>query len=213
MPPGPDRVDAAGRRAAGRPVRDRRRGVRHGDARATSMARRPRRWVSNRWWSSTATGSRRNDRTATAFTRPPPGGRRGAGAARGQGGGPQSRPASICCPSPMCSKPSASPNRAMARPPRAAGGRRRKGKGRGNVAAPAWRPFQLAYILMNLRGIAEPTHPERDCRRPAVLPHRRRQDRSLPRALRLPRSCSAACAIRPRQPGIVGADALHVAGC
>ena len=31
-----------------------------------------------------------------------------------------------------------------------------------DVAAPAWRPFQLAYVLMNLRGIAEPTHPERD---------------------------------------------------
>ena len=30
------------------------------------------------------------------------------------------------------------------------------------VEAPAWRPFQLAYILMNLRGIAEPSHVERD---------------------------------------------------
>ncbi len=27
---------------------------------------------------------------------------------------------------------------------------------------PAWRPFQLAYILMNLRGIADPTHVERE---------------------------------------------------
>lgn len=27
---------------------------------------------------------------------------------------------------------------------------------------PEWRPFQLAYILMNLRGIAEPTHIERE---------------------------------------------------
>ena len=52
-------------------------------------------------------------------------------------------------------------NRAMA----AAARRRRaleEGKRPGDVAAPAWRPFQLAYILMNLRGIAEPTHPERD---------------------------------------------------
>ena len=30
------------------------------------------------------------------------------------------------------------------------------------VDAPAWHPFQLAYILMNLRGIAEPTHVERE---------------------------------------------------
>ena len=52
-------------------------------------------------------------------------------------------------------------NRAMA----AAARRRRaleEGKRPGDVAAPAWRPFQLACILMNLRGIAEPTHPERD---------------------------------------------------
>ena len=52
-------------------------------------------------------------------------------------------------------------NRAMA----AAARRRRaqeEGKRPRDVAAPAWHPFQLAYILMNLRGIAEPTHPERD---------------------------------------------------
>ena len=52
-------------------------------------------------------------------------------------------------------------NRAMA----AAARRRRaqeEGKRPRDIAAPAWRPFQLAYILMNLRGIAEPTHPERD---------------------------------------------------
>ena len=52
-------------------------------------------------------------------------------------------------------------NRAMA-----AAARRRRAQEEGSrprdVAAPAWRPFQLAYILMNLRGIAEPTHPERD---------------------------------------------------
>ena len=52
-------------------------------------------------------------------------------------------------------------NRAMA----AAARRRRaqeEGKRPRDVAAPAWHPFQLAYILMNLRGIAEPAHPERD---------------------------------------------------
>ena len=52
-------------------------------------------------------------------------------------------------------------NRALA-----AAARRRRAleekKQPGDVAAPAWRPFQLAYVLMNLRGIAEPTHPERD---------------------------------------------------
>ena len=52
-------------------------------------------------------------------------------------------------------------NRALA-----AAARRRRAleerKRPGDVAAPAWRPFQLAYVLMNLRGIAAPTHPERD---------------------------------------------------
>ena len=52
-------------------------------------------------------------------------------------------------------------NRAMA-----AAARRRSAQEQGRdpaaVAAPAWRPFQLAYILMNLRGIAEPTHVERE---------------------------------------------------
>ena len=52
-------------------------------------------------------------------------------------------------------------NRAMA-----ASGRRRRALERGvtpnQVAAPAWRPFQLAYLLMNLRGIADPTHVERE---------------------------------------------------
>ena len=52
-------------------------------------------------------------------------------------------------------------NRAMA-----AAARRRRAleerKQSQDVAAPEWRPFQLAYVLMNLRGIAEPTHSERD---------------------------------------------------
>ena len=30
------------------------------------------------------------------------------------------------------------------------------------VAAPAWRPFQLAFLLMNLPGIADPTHADRE---------------------------------------------------
>ena len=52
-------------------------------------------------------------------------------------------------------------NRAMA-----ASGRRRRALEQGitptQVPAPAWRPFQLAYLLMNLRGIANPTHVERE---------------------------------------------------
>ena len=52
-------------------------------------------------------------------------------------------------------------NRAMA-----AAARRRQATGEGKppdqVKPPAWRPFQLAYILMNLRGIADPTHIERE---------------------------------------------------
>ena len=52
-------------------------------------------------------------------------------------------------------------NRAMA-----AASRRRRAQEQGRapeaVDAPAWRPFQLAYILMNLRGIAEPNHVERE---------------------------------------------------
>ena len=52
-------------------------------------------------------------------------------------------------------------NRAMA-----ASGRRRRaiegGQKPSEVSAPTWRPFQLAYILMNLRGIADPTHVERE---------------------------------------------------
>ena len=52
-------------------------------------------------------------------------------------------------------------NRAMA-----AAGRRRRAQGSGakpaDVDPPAWYPFQLAYILMNLRGIAKPTDIERE---------------------------------------------------
>ena len=52
-------------------------------------------------------------------------------------------------------------NRAMA-----AAARRRQGivnkMPPAKVDPPRWRPFQLAYILMNLRGIADPTHVERE---------------------------------------------------
>ena len=52
-------------------------------------------------------------------------------------------------------------NRAMG-----AAARRRRAQEEGGAPAavgpPEWRPFQLAYILMNLRGIAVPTHVERE---------------------------------------------------
>ncbi|MDE2998166.1 MAG: helicase-related protein [Gemmatimonadota bacterium] len=52
-------------------------------------------------------------------------------------------------------------NRAMA-----SSARRRRAQEEGvdpkKVDPPEWRPFQLAYILMNLRGIAEPAHIERE---------------------------------------------------
>jgi hypothetical protein len=47
----------------------------------------------------------------------------------------------------------------------AASGRQRlavqKGKAPSEVDPPTWRPFQLAFLLLNLRGIVEPTHDER----------------------------------------------------
>ena len=37
-----------------------------------------------------------------------------------------------------------------------------QGKAESEVDAPSWRPFQLAFVLMNLRGIVEPGHHDRD---------------------------------------------------
>ena len=63
----------------------------------------------------------------------------------------------------------------------------------------SWRPFQLAFVLLCLPGLTDPSHP--DARRigadapgaAAVLSDRRRQDRGLPRAWPRTRSRSAAC--------------------
>src|SRR5438094_6965027 len=48
----------------------------------------------------------------------------------------------------------------------AAAARRRQaqieGKQPTELAPPKWRPFQLAFLLLNLRGISEPAHANRD---------------------------------------------------
>ena len=48
-----------------------------------------------------------------------------------------------------------------------------------------WYPFQIAFILLNLPGVTKLDHPDRSEKhdgpgRPALLPHGRRQDGSLP---------------------------------
>ncbi len=84
-------------------------------------------------------------------------------------------------------------NRAMAM-----AARQRRAQERGispdQVEPPTWRPFQLAFLLMNLRAIAEPGARRPRDRGPAVLPHRRRQDRGLPgpRGLHDPGAAAAA---------------------
>lgn len=61
---------------------------------------------------------------------------------------------------PLCFEAFKIANRAMA-----AAGRQRAGREQqvppDKVAPPKWRPFQLAFVLLNLRGIAEPTHEDR----------------------------------------------------
>ncbi len=53
-------------------------------------------------------------------------------------------------------------NRAMARAARRREAQKPGVSSPSAAPPPQWRPFQLAYILMNLRGIAEPTHLERE---------------------------------------------------
>ena len=83
----------------------------------------------------------------------------------------------------------------------------------------SWYPFQLAFILLNLPGITRLDHKDRtsECRgdgRPAVVPHRRRQDGGVPWAVGLHDGPAAAPGDGGRSLGRVRrrrADAVHAA--
>ena len=53
-------------------------------------------------------------------------------------------------------------NRAMARAARQREAARTKADP-ATLSAPKWRPFQLAFLLLNLEGMFDPTHPNREC--------------------------------------------------
>lgn len=92
--------------------------------------------------------------------------------------------------------------------------RRRNAGPDGNPAAqpnPRWRPFQLAFILLNLRGPRGAGASGSRGRGFAVLPDRRRQDRSLSGPRRLDHRLAAADQFRPARRRRIGADALHAA--
>ena len=61
----------------------------------------------------------------------------------------------------------------------------------------SWYPFQLAFLLLNLPGITRLDHEDRSDDAEAVadllvVPHRRRQDRGVPRAVGLHHGPAAA---------------------
>ena len=60
---------------------------------------------------------------------------------------------------------------------------------------PRWRPFQLAFLLLNLPGLADPHDVHRETVEPAVLPDRRREDPRRTWDWPQSRWCSGACGI------------------
>ena len=84
------------------------------------------------------------------------------------------------------------------------------------VNEPAWRPFQLAFLLINLPGLADPAAPDREHRRSPLLPDGRRQDRGVSGTGRIRDRAAKAAADRPGQADGRGRDrrdALHACGC
>ena len=89
----------------------------------------------------------------------------------------------------------------------------RAGAGHRSAAAepPQWRPFQLAFLLMNLRAFVSPSAHRPRARRPAVLPDRRRQDRGVPGTGGVRHSPAPPARSGPDVRRRDGADALHAA--
>ena len=71
----------------------------------------------------------------------------------------------------------------------------------GVTEPPRWRAFQLAFLLLNLSGLADPRESGARVRGPPFLPHRRRQDGGVSRARRVRHGAAAAAQSGRRRPG------------